>query len=133
MAKAVLYGATASAALWLLAPVLPHILGPKYAVVVAAVRWLALIPLLRCFHSFLADALSGAGLQRARTTIQVLVAMLNIGANLIILPRYSWRGAAWTSLACDGLLVVVFWCTVLYYCRRTRAFGTDGHNRYVAR
>jgi len=118
MAKAVFYGATASAALWLLAPVLPHILGPKYAVVVAAVRWLALIPLLRCFHSFLADALSGAGLQRARTTIQVFVALINIGANLIILPRYSWRGAAWTSLACDGLLVVVFWCTVLYYCRR---------------
>src|SRR5580704_7104255 len=119
--KAVLYGATASAALWLLAPVLPHILGPKYAVVVAAVRWLALIPLLRCLHSFLADALSGAGLQRARTTIQVVVALINIGANLIILPRYSWRGAAWTSLACDGLLVVVFWSVVLYYCRRAQA------------
>jgi O-antigen/teichoic acid export membrane protein len=88
---------------------------------VAAVRWLALIPLLRCLHSFLADALSGAGLQRTRTTIQVFVALLNIGANLIILPRYSWRGAAWTSLACDGLLVAVFWCTVLYYCRRARA------------
>jgi O-antigen/teichoic acid export membrane protein len=113
--KAVLYGSVASAVLWLLAPVLPHILGSKYEVVVAAVRWLALIPFLRCLHSFLADALSGAGRQRARTAIQVLVALINIGGNLIILPRYSWRGAAWTSLGCDGLLVVAFWFTVLYF------------------
>ena len=83
-----------------------------------AVRWLALIPFLRCLHSFLADALSGAGLQRTRTAIQVLAALINIALNLVILPRYSWRGAAWTSLGCDGLLVVVFWFTVLYYRRR---------------
>lgn len=114
--KAAVYGSLASAGLWLLAPLLPHILGPKYEVVVPAVRWLALIPLLRCLHSFMADALSGAGLQRARTVIQLVVAFLNIGLNLVILPHYSWRGAAWTSLACDALLVVCFWLTVLY-CR----------------
>jgi O-antigen/teichoic acid export membrane protein len=95
------------------------ILGPKYEEVVGAVRWLALIPLLRCIHSFLADALSGAGLQRTRTGIQVVVALVNIVLNLIVLPRFSWRGAAWTSLGCDGLLVAVFLSTVLYY-RRTR-------------
>jgi hypothetical protein len=38
--------------------------------------------------------------------------------NLVILPIYSWRGAAWTSLACDGLLLAVFWCANVYYCRR---------------
>jgi hypothetical protein len=31
------------------------------------------------------------------------------------LPRYSGRGAAWTSRGCDGLLVVVFWFTAHYY------------------
>lgn len=118
MAKTAVYGSIASAGLWLLAPLLPHILGPKYDAVVPAVRWLALIPFLRCLHSFLADALSGAGLQRTRTTIQVLVAVINIALNLIILPRYAWRGAAWTSLGCDGLLVVVFWFAVLYHRRR---------------
>ena len=106
------------ASLWLCAPVLPLILGPKYDAVVPALRWLALIPLLRCFHTFLADSLSGAGLQRMRTGIQVVVALLNVGLNIIILPRWSWRGAAWTSLGCDGLLVVVFWLAALYYLRR---------------
>jgi O-antigen/teichoic acid export membrane protein len=116
--KAAIYGVFASASLWLFAPILPIILGSKYDAVVPALRWLALIPLLRCFHVFLADALSGAGLQRIRTSIQVIVALLNIGLNLVILPRWSWRGAAWTSLGCDGLLVVVFWLTALYYLRR---------------
>src|SRR3984885_7100288 len=117
MAKAAVYGSAASAGLWLLAPILPHILGSKYDAVVPAVRWLALIPFLRCLHSFLADALSGAGLQRARTAIQVLAALINIALNLVILPRYSWRGADWKSLGCDGLLVAMFWFAVLYYRR----------------
>jgi O-antigen/teichoic acid export membrane protein len=118
IAKAALYGALASAGIWLCAPVLPLILGPRYGEVVSAVRWLALIPLLRCLHSFMADALSGAGLQRVRTGIQVVIALVNIGLNLVILPRYSWRGAAWTSLACDGLLVLAFWSAALHYRNR---------------
>jgi O-antigen/teichoic acid export membrane protein len=123
IAKAAVYGSAASAGLWLLAPILPRILGSGYDAVVPAVRWLALIPFLRCLHSFLADALSGAGLQRARMGIQVLVALINIGLNLIILPRYSWRGAAWTSVGCDGLLVVMFWFTALYYRQRESIFS----------
>ena len=115
--KTVIYGSLASAGLWLFAPALPHILGTRYAAVVPAVRWLALIPFLRCIHSFLADAFSGAGLQRVRTAVQVLVAFLNIGINLLILPRYSWRGAAWASLGCDALLVIAFWLSTLYYLR----------------
>src|ERR1700678_2660463 len=115
IAKTALYGFLASAGLWLLAPALPHVLGSRYEAVVPAVRWLALIPLMRCVHSFLAGALSGAGVQRDRAGIQASVAIVNVAANLAILPRYSWRGAAWTSLGCDGLLVVIFWFTAHYY------------------
>jgi O-antigen/teichoic acid export membrane protein len=118
IAKTSIYGGVASIVLWLAAPIVPYILGNQYEAVVPAVRWLALIPFLRCLHSFMADALSGAGLQRIRTGIQVAVALTNIGLNVLILPRYSWRGAAWTSLACDGLLAVLFWSTASYYRRQ---------------
>jgi O-antigen/teichoic acid export membrane protein len=118
IAKTSIYGAITSAGLWLTAPILPYILGHQYQAVVPAVRWLALIPLLRCIHSFLADSLSGAGLQRIRTGIQVLVALVNICVNVAILPRYSWRGAAWTSLGCDGMLVAIFWSTAFCYRRQ---------------
>jgi O-antigen/teichoic acid export membrane protein len=117
IAKTAFYGLAAACGLWLFAPVLPHLLGSKYQAVVPAVRWLALIPFLRCIHSFLADSLSGAGLQPVRTEVQVVVALVNIGANLVILPKYSWRGAAWTSLGCDSLLVIGFWLAIWY--RRT--------------
>jgi O-antigen/teichoic acid export membrane protein len=118
IAKTSIYGAFASAGLWLAAPILPRILGNQYRGVLPAVRWLALIPFLRCIHSFMADALSGAGLQRVRTGIQVMVALINIGLNVVILPRYSWRGAAWTSLGCDGLLAALFWTTAFHYRRQ---------------
>jgi O-antigen/teichoic acid export membrane protein len=114
IARTGVYGFLSAAGLWLCAPALPHVLGSSYAAVVPAVRWLALIPFFRCIHSFLADALSGAGLQPVRTGIQLSAALLNIGANTFVLPRYSWRGAAWTSLGCDALLVVGFWFAVLY-------------------
>lgn len=116
-----LYGLAIFVGLWVFAPLLPAILGRQYAAAVPALRWLALIPFLRCFHVFLADSLSGAGFQRTRTVIQVLIGVINVGLNLVILPRYSWRGAAWTSLACDGMLVVVFSLTAGYLYRRQQS------------
>jgi len=116
--KASMYGTAISASLWICAPILPLVLGRQYILAVPALRLLAPIPLLRCFHVFLADSLSGAGFQRTRTAIQVGVGLINVVANLFILPRFSWRGAAWTSVACDGLLVVVFWCVSDYLFRK---------------
>ncbi len=116
--KASMYGTAISASLWICAPILPLVLGRQYILAVPALRLLAPIPLLRCFHVFLADSLSGAGFQRTRTAIQVGVGLINVVANLFILPRFSWRGAAWTSVACDGLLVVVFWGVSDYLFRK---------------
>jgi O-antigen/teichoic acid export membrane protein len=107
--KAIVFGGLDFLGLMILAPLLPHILGPKYAAVAPAVRWLALIPVMRCVHWFLADALSGANSQGLRTMVQVGVAALNIGLNLLILPRWSWVGAAWTSLASDAVLMVAIY------------------------
>jgi O-antigen/teichoic acid export membrane protein len=116
--KASIYGAAVSSGLWICAPILPILLGRQYILAVPALRLLAPIPLLRCIHVFLADSLSGAGFQRTRTVIQVSVGLINIVANLLILPRFSWRGAAWTSLACDALLVGVFWSVSDYLFRK---------------
>ena len=116
--KASIYGATVSFGLWICAPILPMLLGRQYILAVPALRLLAPIPLLRCIHVFLADSLSGAGFQRTRTAIQVSVGLINVVANLLILPRFSWRGAAWTSLACDALLVAMFWSVSDYLFRK---------------
>jgi O-antigen/teichoic acid export membrane protein len=90
------------------APGLPFVIGSKFGPSVEALRWLAPLPFLRSWHYFLGDALSGAGLNATRTIIQVIVALVNIGLNLYFIRQWSWRGAAWTSLMCDGMLAVAF-------------------------
>jgi O-antigen/teichoic acid export membrane protein/glycosyltransferase involved in cell wall biosynthesis len=110
--KALVFGVADFLGLALLAPLVPFFLGPKYADVVPALRLLALIPVMRCAHWFLADALSGANAQGVRTAVQVAVAILNIGLNLLILPRWSWRGAVWTSLVSDAVLLGVIYIVV---------------------
>jgi O-antigen/teichoic acid export membrane protein len=118
--RACIYSVGLFALLWLSSPLLPLILGSHYAETALALRWLAFLPVLRGMHVFLADSLSGAGYQSLRCAIQVVVALVNVVLNLLILPTYGWIGAAWTSLASDGLLVVMLWIAVEYNMRRAR-------------
>jgi O-antigen/teichoic acid export membrane protein len=118
ISKSMLMGVAIFLGFMLLAPAIPYVLGHKYDAVVPAVRWLALIPFLRCIHSFLADSLSGANQQMLRTLIQIGIAVVNILLNFWILPRWSWRGAAWTSIASDALLVVSLWIAIQVIMRR---------------
>ncbi len=106
MIKAALYSVCVMAALVICAPVLPYLLGSEYKDAASALRWLAVLPVLRSVHLFLADALTGAGYQRMRSIIQAVVAMVNVLINMWIIPLYSWRGAAWSSIACDALLAL---------------------------
>lgn len=112
MRKALLFGVADLFGLLLIAPLFPHILGPRYVEIVPAIRFLALIPVMRCVHSFLADALSGANLQTVRAVVQIGVAILNTGLNFIFLPRWSWMGAAWTSLISDAALMAALYVAV---------------------
>ncbi len=123
IARTSVYGILVCGGLWLSAPILPRILGPGYVQVILALRWLCLLPLLRCLHTPLADALSGAGRQRTRAAIQAAIAVLNVGLNIVVLPKYGWLGAAWTSLASDGLLVVILWIAILQTVGSSRETG----------
>jgi O-antigen/teichoic acid export membrane protein len=114
MIKAMIYSACAMVGMMVCAPVLPHILGREYGNTVEALRWLAILPVIRSVHLFLADALTGAGYQRMRSIVQTLIAVVNVLINLWIMPLYSWRGAAWSSIACDALLAVTLGTAAFY-------------------
>jgi O-antigen/teichoic acid export membrane protein len=96
-----------------LAPLIPAFTGKGFLPSVAALRWLCLIPFLRSFHLSAGDALAGAGKQTFRLSFQMVAACANIGLNLFLIPRYSWRGAAWASLATDGMLGIFLWIVIL--------------------
>jgi O-antigen/teichoic acid export membrane protein len=45
--------------------------------------------------------------------LQACAGFFNLCANLYLIPRYSWHGAAWSSLATDGGLALSSW--ILYF------------------
>jgi O-antigen/teichoic acid export membrane protein len=102
-------GLAAAAAMFLAAPVIPMLVGKSFVPSIMALRWLCLIPFLRSFHLSAGDALAGAGKQSWRLTFQMVAAGLNVVLNLYLIPRYTWHGAAWASLATDGSLGVMMW------------------------
>jgi O-antigen/teichoic acid export membrane protein len=115
---AVGYGTVAAILMFLVAPLLPHILGHDFDQAAGAVRWLSLLPILKSVQFAAADALTGAGFQATRTVLQVIVAGINIGINFPLITHYSWRGAAWSSLICDGTLAVALWLLILHLRRQ---------------
>ena len=113
-----LYAVAAFVFLVWAAPTLGRLLGPSFAASVPAIRMLALIPLLRCFHYAAGNALTGCTSQWYRTGSHIFAALLNVSLCLLWLPHWSWRGAAMASLITDGSLGVINWATFLYLHRR---------------
>ena len=99
-------------AMLLAAPLIPRLLGHGFDESVMALRWLCVLPVFRTLHSCAADALTGAGHQKLRLRNQMEVAVFNFVTNLYLIPHFGWRGAAWSSLATDGLLVILNWRTL---------------------
>lgn len=113
-----LYGALASLSLVFFAPLITYILGSEYSSSINAVRWLAPLIFFKSIQYLAADTLTGAGFQGLRSAVQVAVAVFNTIANLWLIPLYSWKGAVWSSLASDGLLVLILWSLALIISHR---------------
>jgi O-antigen/teichoic acid export membrane protein len=129
---ALCYATVVSIAVLAGAGIVPYVLGGEYRLTVAALRWLAVLPMLKVVHFFLADALTGAGHQGLKASIQIGVAVFNVLINLWIIPAYSWRGAAWSSIASDALLACGLGAAALYLSRRSRG-GTPDSEALEAR
>jgi O-antigen/teichoic acid export membrane protein len=109
-----LLGIGVALVMFVTAPLIPVLVGRGFTPSIAALRWLCLIPLFRSLHLSAGDALAGAGKQPLRLVFQFLAAGANIAMNIYLIPRYSWLGAAWASLATDGLLGVSLWSALLW-------------------
>jgi O-antigen/teichoic acid export membrane protein len=111
------YAIFAGVALYYCAPIVPIAFGKEFAETAEALRWLAPLPFLKTMHYFAADSLSGADFQGLRSVMQVGVAIFNVAINIWLIPQYSWKGAAWSSLASDATLMLGLWTIiiVLYY------------------
>ena len=102
-----------------IAPYIPDILGEEYRDAIDALLLLSPLPAIAAFTYLAADSLTGSGNQKARSIVQVGAAILNICLNILLIPKFSWQGAAWATLISDSLRMVCLWFIVFYLYRQT--------------
>lgn len=108
------YGVAIAAGAFLVSPLLPCIFGPSFRGSAQALRWLCLLPLVRGLHYAWGTTITGSSSQWYRTATQIGAAACNLLLNLLLVPCWSWQGAAVASLLTDGGLaasnfLVVWW------------------------
>ena len=119
--RTIFYGIGATIVLFLAAGLVPLIMGRQYAESAAALRWLCPLPAIKSVHAFLTDTLTGANYQWQRSSVQIAAAVFNVLVNLWIIRAFSWRGAAWSSLATDSLLMLILYMIIRWHLGRERA------------
>ena len=107
--RGLLASMVAAVGMFLLAPLIPLLVGPGFTESISALRWLCLIPVFRSIHGITGGVLTGAGLQRYRTLAQITAVAINFVLNLWLIPTHGWHGSAWASLATDGALGIINW------------------------
>lgn len=121
LARTLPYSIAAAAALFLGAPLLPVVFGTSFTGAAAALRRLCALPILRSLHYAWGSAISGSASQWNRTATQLGAAALNVCLNLLLIPRWSWQGAAIASLLTDGALAVASYTLLARLERRQTA------------
>ena len=106
LAPSLLYSFLAGWAVFFLHNKVTFLLGKEFGAAGQVLRYLCFIPLLRCIHYAAGNGLASLGAQWIRSSIQIAAAVFNISINLYLIPRFSWHGAAWSSVATEGLLAL---------------------------
>ncbi len=114
------YGVVTAVALFAGAPLVPKLFGVSFARSTDALRFLCLLPLLRGLHYAWGTAITASASQWLRTAAQGGVAAANILLNLLLIPRWGWRGAALASLASDGALALATYLILQVLARHDR-------------
>ncbi|MGB9880927.1 MAG: polysaccharide biosynthesis C-terminal domain-containing protein, partial [Anaerolineae bacterium] len=92
--------------LCLLSPLLIRLcLGSAYLPSVAILRLLSPLVFLKSINFGLAAILTSANLQLWRTTAQLVSALFNVVANLIVIIPFGITGVAWVYLLSESLLL----------------------------
>ncbi len=103
------YGLAVGVALFLAAPLLPWAFGEKFDDVATVLKVVSVLPLLRGIQMFPANALTGSDRHNVRLALMMSAMLLNLGLNIIFIPRYSWKGAVGTTLVAETAFAIALW------------------------
>lgn len=104
------------ALLFLTAPLVIDLLGGSaFNASVPVLRILAVTLGILCFGNMFGTALIAIGRQRQLLVLYACLTVLNVGVNLLVIPRFSYIGAAWTTLGTEALSVLGAGLLLLWY------------------
>lgn len=112
------YGVVSAIGLWVLAPVLPLIVGEDFEDSVQMVRWLSPVVLVRSLSIFSLNGLMGLGRHVFRTSLIVANACVAMVIYLVLIPEYGWQGAAIGTLLGESIEVASTWTALVVFQRR---------------
>lgn len=93
----------------LLAPrTIEFLYGPKFAPALLTYQLLIVVIPIRMAGNTISLSLAATDRQRSRTVAVAAAAVLNIGLNLYFIPRWSYLGAAMTTVICETLVLVAY-------------------------
>lgn len=94
-------------------PLIRLICGPGYEPAVPALRVLVFTSGLSFMNIYLAGLFWATNHQKTMFIFQALALVANVALNLFLIPRYAHLGAAWASVATEGLVfLLAFYMTV---------------------
>lgn len=96
-----------------LAPLIPLVAGSEYHDAIPAIRYLAVVPLIRSVQYLMGNCLSASGRQWWRVGATMAAGLLNFGLNVRFLPAGTWRTASYTTIASELFLAAVMTAMVL--------------------
>jgi O-antigen/teichoic acid export membrane protein len=117
------YAAVVAVVLVLAAPLLPFLFGRSFRESADALRWLCLLPILRSLHYAWGSAITASASQWNRTATQFGAAALNLCLNAVLIPRWSWQGAAAASLLTDATLAATSFFVLSLLIRRAEGIS----------
>lgn len=119
------YGLFFGGVVALAAPLVPRVLGDDFAGTETIMR--ALIPLVvvKGIGTFPMNALLGLGRNRLRTTILLVNSAWSVLLYVLLVPTYSWKGAAIATAVAESTLAAASWIAVLRARRTARPDAED--------
>ncbi|MFW2380195.1 MAG: flippase [Acidimicrobiales bacterium] len=87
--------------------------GARFEVAAAATQILILGASMSFFTQLAIYVLVSAGRNRAYPMVGAVGLALNIGLNLYLIPRYSYEGAAWATVATNAVVLGLLWFHLL--------------------
>ena len=102
-------GVPVTVASLLLAPrTIDFLYGPEFAAAVLTYQLLVTVIPVRMVGNTVSISLAATDKQTSRTMAVAATAALNVGLNLYFIPRWSFLGAAITTVICECLLLVAY-------------------------